>query len=261
MSIASKDLPDVLLSEGRSSFSLNEVQRRLGLSEQSARKAVERLAGAGRVFWAGRGLYVVIPPEFRSWGAVPASHFIDDLMRSLCRRYYVALLSAAEVHGASHQAPQVFQAMVDRPVGNRDFGRVRLRFITGAHVAEVEPQRHNTPTGTMLVSDRELTVIDLVAFPQHAGGLSNTATILIELGDLDGGMLAHYAALRPRAVARRLGWLLERFTPDAADLLPLRAVALPRHGEATLLSGGGRRAGPVDHAWNVRVNAQVEPDV
>lgn len=256
-----KDLSDALLSEGRFGFSLEEAQRRLGLSERSARKAVERLVGAGRVFWAGRGLYVAIPPQFRSWGAIPASYFVDDLMCSLDRSYYVALLSAAEIHGASHHAPQEFQVMTDRPLRSRDFGRVRLRFITGAHVVEVDPLRQNTPSGTMLVSDRELTAVDLVAFPQQAGGLANVATILIELGPLDGGMLAHYAAMRRRAIARRLGWLLDGFAHDAADLRALQAVALPRHGDATLLSAGARRVGSVDRAWGVRVNAQIEPDV
>ena len=119
----------------------------------------------------------------------------------------------------------------------------------------------HAPDGTMLVSDGELTAVDLVAFPQHAGGLSNTATILIELGEVDGGMLAHYAASRPRAVARRLGWLLEWFAADAADQRALRAAALPRHGEATLLAGGGRRSAPAESAWGILVNTQVESDV
>ena len=43
----------------------------------------------------------MIPPEFRSWGAVPATHFIDPMMRFLGHDYYVGYLSAAEAHGAA----------------------------------------------------------------------------------------------------------------------------------------------------------------
>ena len=50
-------------------------------------------------------------------------------MGHLGRRYYVALLSAAAfLDGAAHQAPQVFQTMVDGRVLDRAIGRVRLRF-------------------------------------------------------------------------------------------------------------------------------------
>ena len=44
-------------------------------------------------------------PEFRSWGVVPASHFIGALMKHLGHDYYVGYLSATEVLGSAHQAP------------------------------------------------------------------------------------------------------------------------------------------------------------
>src|SRR5665811_2574872 len=65
-------------------------------------------------------------PEFRSWGAVPAAHFVDPMMRHLGHDYYVCLLSAAEIHGFSHQRPQVFQVMTPARLRARTFGRVRI---------------------------------------------------------------------------------------------------------------------------------------
>jgi hypothetical protein len=67
---------------------------------------------------------------------VPADWFIDDLMGHLGRRYYVALLSAAARHRASHQAPQVFQMMADGRVLDRAIERVRLRFYASEHTAD-----------------------------------------------------------------------------------------------------------------------------
>lgn len=257
-------LPDFLLSHGRHTVTPVEARQLLGSSETASRRALARLADAGQLFAAGRGLYVVIPPEYRTWGTVPASHFVDDLMRVRERRYYVALLSAAELHGAAHQAPQVFQVLVDRPLAARHFERVRIRFLVGKHVAEHPDESvevRNTPTGTMRVAGRELTAIDLVEYAPAAGGLDHVATVLAELEGLDGAALAALAARRDRAVARRLGWLLERFGDDGVDLEPLRAVAQPGAGAATGLRPRPAGRGARDPSWGVRVNVDVEPDL
>ena len=253
-------LPDFLLSRGQHTFSLGEAKALLQRNDDAVRKGLGRLTRSGQIFSPSRGFYVVIPPEFRSWGTVPASHFIDDLMRVLDRRYYVALLSAAELHGAAHQAPQVFQVMVDRHVKDRDFGRTRLRFYTSRHVIGSAVEQRNVPTGQLRLAPRELTAVDLVEHPSASGGISNVATVLAELTPLDGKRLAELATARERSTARRLGWLLS-FLDANVDLEPLRAVAEPQHGSATDLRVGAPRRGRVDRAWNVRVNTEVEPDL
>jgi AbiEi antitoxin C-terminal domain len=51
---------------------------------------------------------------------VPATHFIDAMMKALDRRYYVSLVSAVELHSAIKPATsEPFQVMVDRQVTNR----------------------------------------------------------------------------------------------------------------------------------------------
>lgn len=253
-------LPDLLLSRGQHQFTTAEAVALFDSNHAAARKGLERLAGAHQIISPSRGFYVIIPPEFRSWATVPGSHFIDAMMRHLNRRYYVALLSAAELHGAAHQAPQVFQVMVDRPLANRDLGRTRLRFFTGRHVATAPAVQHNTPTGTMLVATPELTAVDLVDHVNAAAGLDNVATVLAELEPLDPAELARLASERDRAVARRLGWLLDHFEADV-DLEPLATVAAPSEGRATDLRAGNPRRGALDRRWNIRVNADLQPDV
>lgn len=257
--LAPRDLPDLLLSRGQHVFTSEDAAALLGSGGGAVRKGLERLAAAHQIVSPGRGLYVVIPPEYRSWATVPASHFIDAMMQALDRRYYVALLSAAEIHGASHQAPQVFQVMVDSPVADRDLGRTRLRFFTGRHVADIDAETRNTPTGTMNVASPELTAVDLVDHLAAAGGIDNAATILSELELSDPEALAAYARPRDRATARRLGWLLDLVESDL-DLTSLRDVAAPDQGTPSDLRPGAPRRGQINPTWNVRVNTSVQPD-
>ncbi len=254
------ELPDLLISQGRYAASLEEIRALTGGSYAAVTSGLGRLRRQRRVFSPTRGLYVVVPPEYRSWGVVPADWFIDDLMGHLGRQYYVALLSAAAYHGAAHQAPQVFQTMVDGRVLDRAIGRVRLRFYVSAHVGGTPTQPVVTHTGSVPVSTREATVVDLVREPSASGGISNVATILREIGELDGAVLAMLAARHGRALARRTGWLVEHYG-TCQDLGPLRLVAILDLGEPALLSPSGPRRGPTDSAWRVRVNAVVEPDL
>jgi predicted transcriptional regulator of viral defense system len=253
-------LPDILLSRGQHAFTLVEAKSMLQRNDDAVRKGLERLTRSGQIFSPGRSYYVVIPPEFRSWGTVPASHFIDGLMNALDRRYYVALLSAAELHGAAHQAPQVFQVMVDRHLKDRDFGRTRLRFYTSRHVSDATVERRNVPTGQIRLSPRELTAIDLVEHPDASGGLNNIATVLAELAPLESKTLAGLAVARARSTVRRLGWLLEFLDADV-ELKALRKLAEPNTGSPTDLRSGAPRRGPIDVRWNVRINTDVQPDL
>ena len=259
-SISIHDLPDLLISRGRYSASLEEIRELMGLSYAAVTSGLQRLRRQRRVFSPTRGLYVVVPPEYRSWGVVPAEWFIDDLMRHLGHRYYVALLSAATYHGASHQAPQVFQVMTDARVLDRAIGRVRLSFYTSAHTVDTPTETMTVHTGSIPVSSREATVADLIREPRASGGISNVATILTEIGELEGSALATLAVRHGRALARRTGWLVERYG-TCQDLGPLRLAARLEQGEPDLLAPSGPRRGRADPTWRVRVNVAVEPDL
>lgn len=258
--IAFRELPDFLISRGRYWATTGEIAVQTGTGSDATRHGLARLRSQRRLFTPARSFHVMVPPEYRSWGAVPAAWFIDPMMQHLGRSYYVGLLSAAAQHGASHQAAQTFQVVIDRHLEDRDFDRVRLRFQTSALVEQTPVEQVNTPTGTMAVSTREATVGDLVEHPEKSGGLGNVATILGEIGELDGPELARLSALRPRTHARRLGWLLTKFRAEV-ETSSLRIVADPDRGAPIPLARGGSSRGAVDEEWGVIVNTEVEPDV
>jgi predicted transcriptional regulator of viral defense system len=257
---AIRNLPDALIGEGRYSATTDEIVALTGADADAVRHGLTRLRRQGRVFTPARSFHVMVPPEYRSWGATPAPWFIDEMMRHLRRDYYVALLSAAAHHGASHQAVQIFQVITDRHVEDRDFGRIRLRFYRSGFVSQTPVEAVNTPTGTMAVSTQESTVVDLLERPGESGGLNTVATVVREIGALSGATLGDLSALRPRTHARRLGWMLSQFRNDV-DVERLRGLAMPSSGKPSLLAAGGPRRGGIDHDWGIRVNTAVEPDI
>lgn len=260
-SLTTKSLPDHLLAQGRYTATTHEIAELLDLDKGAVRVGMIRLRKQQLAFSPARGLYGFIPPNYRSWGVLPAEWFVDDLMHFLGREYYVGLLSAAAHHGAAHQRAQVFQIVTDRPTANRDIGRVRLRFFKSRSVAQAAKKTMNTPTGTLLISSKETTVSDLVAHPKAAAGFSNIATIIREIGPMSGDELARQSAVHPRSHARRLGWLVEHYSESTPNLEALERRATPDRGVPTRLSPGGPRRGRIDKRWGLWINTEIEPDI
>ncbi len=254
------ELPDTLISQGRYWVSSSEAAQLAGVPAAHVYPGLQRLRRRGAIFTPTRGLYVVVPPEYRSWRVLPGELFIDAMMRTLGRDYYVSLLTAAAMHGAAHQAPQVFQVMVDRHVAHRDIERVKLRFYANEYLDRMAVQERQVDTGRIRLATRETTVVDLVVHPDAAAGLSNVATVIAQIGDLDVPTLAQLASVRSRSVARRLGWLLDRFRDDL-ELEPLRAAAHAQDGYPTRLVRALPARGTIDIGWNLQINAPVEPDL
>ena len=118
-----------------------------------------------------RGFWVVVPPEYRALGCLPAEQFVPQLMEHLGLDYYAALLSAARFHGAAHQQPRVFQVMVGRSRPEVACGEVRVGFVSRRNLDELPAVSINTPRRPIRVSSPEATAFDLVGYPQHCGGL------------------------------------------------------------------------------------------
>jgi predicted transcriptional regulator of viral defense system len=263
---APRELPDWLLSHGKPWVTNEEIASLLAVSRQEASKIAGRWHAKSLAFSSARGLQMLIPPEFRSWAAVPASHFVDPMMKHLGHDYYVGYLSAAEVHGAAHQRPQVFQVVTNRRTRDRDFGRVRVEFISSAETATRPTTVVNTATGTMVVSSVDTTVLDLVAHPLRGAGISNVATIIaefIEAAKIDTQSLAVLSADYPSAVTQRLGWLID-FVSEHLGVRIDTDTRIARVGgriEPAPLIASRSRHGRRDQRWNVYVNGEVEVDV
>jgi predicted transcriptional regulator of viral defense system len=251
-----------LATAGRYSFTSREAEAALGVSAKAAILALNRLAKQGLLASPAKSFYVIVPPEYRSLGCLPAEQFIPDLMKWLKLPYYVSLLSAAEYHGAAHQRPQALQVFLEgkrRPIV---CGRVRVTFMVRKHLRSVPVQTVNTPRGGLLISTPESTALDLVGYELQAGGLNLVTTVLAELAEkIDPAKLVAAADAAPIVWAQRLGYLLQH-VGAAAKAVPLQEHVRARAQKATPLAPGRAfRNSPRDPGWKIYVNAEVETDL
>ncbi len=257
-----RDWIEALPSRGRYVFSRAEAESVSDASSQATEVTLRRLKKRGTIIAPRRGFYVLVPPEYRVAGSPPASWFIDDLMRHLGRRYYVALLTAAALHGAGHQQPMAFQVISDADERDIEVGRVRIEFHVSRLVEAATTQDMQTETGTMAVATPETTAFDLVRFPSAAGHWSNIATVLTELAaQLDPELLAAGCDRVARSDVQRLGWLLDYI--EERDLAAALASALEgaRLVPTRLSTARDASGSTLDLRWRILVNDDVEPDL
>jgi predicted transcriptional regulator of viral defense system len=202
-----------LLSAGQAVFSRDSALKALRVKQGAFLDAAEKLQKRGRLISPRQGFYVVIPPQYLSWGAPPPNWYIDDLMRHEGHPYYVGLLKAAELHGATHQAVMEFQVITDKRLPRISAGRSALSFYYRKDMAAcaVGIEDYKTDTGRMKISSVELTIFDLLRYPQAAGGLDNIATVIADLGEkIDAGKLVSLAPVFERNIVQRAGYLIDR---------------------------------------------------
>lgn len=223
-----------LLSAGRVVFTSEEAEQALGVGRGAFLDAAERLQRRKALLSLRQGFYVAVPPQFASWGAPPPSWYIDALMRHEQQPYYVGLLKAAELHGATHQAVMEFQVVVAKRLPKIRAGRNLIVFYYRKDMAAVTAgiEDRKTDTGTMKISSPALTALDLLRYPQATGGIDNIATVLRDLAEkIDPAQLAAISGAAERPVVQRLGHLLDRLGhADRAE--PMRAALLARGGAA-----------------------------
>ena len=253
---------DGLQSSGRYCFSGAEAAKAIGGSEVARKAALRRLKKKYRIVCPRRGFFVIVPMEHRSAGSPPASWFIDPFMAFLEQPYYVGLLTAAGIHGASHQQPQVFQVVTDAPTRPVRVGRVRIEFHRSRSISKAAAERVKTETGWMRVSTPEETALDLVRYPEACGHLDNVATVLKELAErIMPEKLVQSAREARHPHAQRLGYLLEKLgLKKLAE--PLSELVGSRRRRPVLLSPhrGGDSLGH-DPRWYVIPNEKITAEL
>jgi predicted transcriptional regulator of viral defense system len=249
-----------LLARGRRTFTREDAEAALHSSHTAAYQSLRRLQKRGWLAAPRRGFYLIVDPEHRRMGAVPAPTWIDDLMQFHGVPYYVGLLSAAALHGAAHQQPQEFQVIAGSVLRPVTVGRVRIRFFFRERMELAATVRMKTASGYIPVSTPEMTAYDLVRYRRAGVSLDHVATVLAELSDqIDPSRLLEIASKGDELpVVQRLGYLLDqagqqRLTGPLAEMVVQR---MPRYVLLEPLST--EEVTGQDPRWRVRVNSTIE---
>ncbi|MFN7925585.1 MAG: type IV toxin-antitoxin system AbiEi family antitoxin [Bryobacteraceae bacterium] len=257
-----REYVDELQERGRYTFSREEALAALGSTPIALKRAAERLKAKRRLATPRRGFYTIVPLEYRQSGSLPASSFIDPLMRFHKVPYYVGLLSAAEIHGAAHQRPQEFQVVASKQLRPVSVGRNRIHFFLEKDLDANAVELVKTQSGHMRVSSPERTALDLIRFQDRVGGLNHVTIVLSELAEkIDSATLAAEAAKEPEiAPIQRLGYLLEAVGKESLTAKLAKWINR-RDPKTVLLAPREPSADAVRNArWRVAVNFELEPD-
>jgi len=172
-------------ADGKLSFNLEDVKKRFSSSYKTAIKfSLNRLFRKGEVISVYKGFYVIVPPSYKHRKIIPPELFIDSLFKYIERPYYLGLLSAAVLHGSSHQQAMESYVFINKPsIRQTDVKGIRVNYVVKASMPEYGLEKRKTDTGYINISNPELTAIDLVQFQHRIGGLNRVSTVLYELSE------------------------------------------------------------------------------
>src|SRR4030042_1119634 len=262
------DWVETLLAHGRNTFTLKQAREEFtGVSQKGLSRALNRLSRRNKIVSVHKGFYVIIPPEHSIKGIVPPILFIDSLMKHLRKHYYIGLLSAAALHGSSHQAPQEFfvinQLPALRPVEKKG---IRINFAGKLTLPLHSIEERKTATGYVKVSDPELTAIDLLYFEKHTGGLNRASTIIYELSEsIDKARFTDDLIKSvPVVILQRLGYVLDRICgrDQLAEAL-FKRISIHYHSldRRPLKAGIPVKGFSTDPRWKLIINTKIETDL
>jgi predicted transcriptional regulator of viral defense system len=258
-----REYMDSLQSRGQYFFLKRELLSKTGQAELVANRSLARLQAKNRILLVRRGFYLIIPIEFRSTGVLPPEWSIHSLMDYLGIRYYVGLLSAAAIWGASHQKAQEFQVLTNVQLRAIHVKILKIRFFKNARFPNpVFLIQQKTETGFMWVSNPELTAFDLMKYAKAVGGLNLLATTFSELGEsIDATRLLDVAKKEKNlAFAQRLGFMLDHAGFKAKTREMAEFIRRKNTRPVKLEPGLQKKIALLNKKWNILENLQIEAD-
>jgi predicted transcriptional regulator of viral defense system len=244
--------------QGRRTFLSSEFAAQSGTSGPALAGRLRRLREGRLIVTPVKGFHMICYDQ----PVLGVELYLDALMKHLDSRYYVAALSAAQYHGASHQKPMQYQVCVSKTLRNIDVDSQPIKFILNEDVAWVSTVQKKTASGYLTFSSLAVTCYDLVRYPQLAGGINNAATCLYELLEESKDSLADLADVRFKTnILQRLGCILDRVELEK-PALTLEKILKNRPLHWTPLVRGQTTKGSIKNTkWMILENETLEPDL
>ena len=252
---------------GKSCFSREDVIVAFpSLMPRSINTSLAHFAKVRLIERLHRGFYCVVPPQYALSECIHPYYYIDDLMSWLNRPYYLSLLSATSLWGASHQKVMATQVMTQLPQLNVSSNRnSAIDWFYRKTVPSEFVLAKNGENGKLFYSNAELTAVDLVRYVDRAGGFSFVATVLAELKEETDFSNAANGVFRTACTAdiQRLGYVYEEVLGDHAQAAAIydQLRTMTKQLDPIMLSPSSREEVKSKNGrWKVLVNSSIEID-
>ena len=248
-------------SQGRYAFTLDELKNEFQIQYPAIKQRLHRLKLKNEIAAIRQGFYVIIPAEYSKPGMLPPYLYIDDLMKSLNKLYYVGLLSAAALHGAAHQQPMGY-TVVTESSAPRDINKLNIVFFPKQNFICEGIIQQKTAAGYIHVSSPERTALDFFDYI-HKFGVNRITTVLQELVEtMKPADLAKTAKKFPNTAAiQRLGYILENEVGAGKLSDALYKVLMERQFFPIPLALHKGKKGVTDGKWKIIKNMLIESDL
>lgn len=199
-----------LVEQGNTAVDRQEIINLLEVSSRAADHVIRSLRRKGWLERASWGRYLLIPPEMGP--DVLGESNVLALAGQIADPYYFGYSTAAMYHGFTTQHRQVIRLVTPVRARNRRVLDTEVRIINSVPRKFFGFDPVNALGHTVMMSDREKTVIDCIDRPGIAGGEGEVATIVATAcRRIDWHKAVTYLErMASRTLARRFGWLAER---------------------------------------------------
>ena len=249
-----------LVNDNKYTFTLSELKEHFHLPDKSILQGLYRYKKNKKIVQIRKEFYGILVPRVAMNGQLSYYEFLDDLMKSLNKNYYVALLNAAALYGAAHQQPQVVY-IFSTPPTPRNIKSSSLFFLSKSNWNPAFIVQKKTQTGFINVSSPEQTALDLCTYIWKFG-VNRVTTILMELREeMKPSVLKKVTKEYDNISSlQRLGYLLENFTENEKLANAVYSVFKTKKTYYVPLSPKKEKKGEYNHKWKRIVNMQIEPD-
>ncbi|MEI7812645.1 MAG: type IV toxin-antitoxin system AbiEi family antitoxin [Ignavibacteria bacterium] len=252
-------------AKGKLFFLMNDLKKAFPeYSSNALQMNIKRLSKKNKVRFLMKGFYLIISPEYYYRKVLPPELFIDPLFKSLGRSYYLGLLSASVLHGASHQQAMESYVFINKPaLRQTNTEGIKINYIVKSNTPQFGIEKRKTETGYINISGPELTAVDLVEFQNWIGGLNRASTVLHELSEeMSSEKLK--AVLQNDfsfSVLQRLGYILDCVLKREELSSVIKTYLKDKKIFRVPLKTNSKKEGfPVHPFWKIIENHKIETD-
>lgn len=254
---------DAVRAKGRYAFTLEELKDKFDISDKAILQNLYRLKSKKKIVQIRKGFYTLLPAEYSNYGVIPASMYIDDMMISLNKKYYLGVISAAAIHGASHQQSMETFVITEKPA-LRDIKnkKLKINFLVKNEWNKEDVKQVKTDAGYINVSSPELTALDLLYYVDKLG-MNRVITILKELAEVIKPSVLSKTAKNysQTATVQRLGYLLEYELGNEKLSQAIYPTIADKKGTNIPLMPGKNKRGTTNTKWRIINNINIESDL